>query len=35
MGYPSVGIEKLYRNSLTDVKNYFAMYYREVKVKIY
>jgi hypothetical protein len=35
MGYPSKGIERFYRNSLIDVQNYFAMYYREVKVKKY
>ncbi len=32
MGYPSVGCESLWRNSLSDVLNFFALYHTEIKV---
>ena len=34
MGFPSVGCETIYRNSLTDVKKFFHQYHND-KVKIY
>ena len=34
MGYPSIGCETVYRNSLTDVVNFFHMHHND-KVKIY
>jgi len=33
MGYPSVGLEAIYRNSATDIAGYFSMYHKnQVKV---
>jgi hypothetical protein len=32
MGYPSVGCESIYRNSLTDTIRFFRTYHKDVKV---
>jgi hypothetical protein len=34
MGFPSIGCESLYRNSIVDVKKLFKQYHND-KVKIY
>jgi hypothetical protein len=35
MGYPSVGCESIYRNSLADTTQFFRTYHKDVKVKKY
>lgn len=32
MGFPSTGLESLWRNNVQDVKNFFTMNHKDVKV---